>query len=82
MRGAFVIQLGPETRPTEGRFEGWVQEVDSCTELRFRSGEELLKFLGQRFELVLSSADKAQADNKTEQGPPTKKGFRKKRDTP
>jgi len=61
MRGAFVVQLGPETRPTEGQFEGWVEEVDSGTELRFRSGEELLKFLGQRFELLLASADKAQA---------------------
>ncbi len=29
MRGAFVVQLGPETRPTEGQFEGWVEEVDS-----------------------------------------------------
>ena len=82
MRGTFVVQLGPETRPTEGQFEGWVEEADSGTELRFRSGEELLKFLGQRFELVLASADKAQADNKTEQDPPTKKGFRKKRNTP
>ena len=27
MRGAFVVQLGPETRPTEGQFEGWVEEV-------------------------------------------------------
>jgi hypothetical protein len=54
MRGAFVVQLGPESKPTEDRFEGWVKEVDSCTELRFRSGEELLKFLGQRFELLSS----------------------------
>jgi hypothetical protein len=48
MRGAFVVRLGPETKPAEGRFEGWVQEVDSCTELRFHSTEELLKFFGQR----------------------------------
>jgi hypothetical protein len=59
MRGAFVVRLGPETRPAEGRFEGWVEEVDSCTELRFRSSEELLKFLGQRFDLVMALADKA-----------------------
>jgi len=80
MQGGFVVQLGPETRPTEGRFEGWVQEVDSCTELRIRSGEELLKFLGQRFELVLASANKDRAGNKSEQVPsgkkssPTRKG--------
>ena len=52
----FVVQLGPESKPTEGRFEGWVQEVDSCRELRFRSSEELLKFLGQRFDFVMASA--------------------------
>jgi hypothetical protein len=74
MRGAFVIQLGPETRPTEGQFEGWVEEVDSCTALRFRSSDELLKFLGQRFELVLASADKAQAGNRNKQFPCRKKG--------
>jgi hypothetical protein len=72
MRRAFVVQLGPETKPAEGRFEGWVEEVDSCTELRFRSSEELLKFLGQRFELSVASACKARADSH-EQGPPGKK---------
>jgi hypothetical protein len=55
MRGAFVVQLGPETKPSEDKFEGWIKEVDSCTELRFRSGEELLNFLGQRFELMRSA---------------------------
>jgi hypothetical protein len=73
MRGAFVVQLGPETRPTEGRFEGLVQEVDSCTELRFRSSEELLKFLGARFDLVLASANKDRGGNKSGQVPCGKK---------
>jgi hypothetical protein len=82
MRGTFVVQLGPETRPTEGQLEGWVEEVDSCTQLRFRSGEELLKFLGQRFELVLASADKARAGNKGDQGPLRKKSSRKERSSP
>ena len=74
MRGAFVVQLGPETRPTEGQFEGWVEEVDSYTQLRFRSGEELLKFLGARFDLVLASASKDRAGNKSEQVKCRKKG--------
>jgi hypothetical protein len=56
MRGAFVVQLGCETKPAEGKFEGWVKEVDSSMELRFRSGEELLKFLGQRFESMGSGS--------------------------
>jgi hypothetical protein len=57
MRLAFVLRLGHDTRPADGFFEGWVEEVDSCTEFRFRSTEELLKFLGQRFELTMA-ADK------------------------
>ena len=50
MRGAFVIRLGPETKPKQGLFEGWVEEVDSCDELRFHSADELLKFLGERYQ--------------------------------
>jgi hypothetical protein len=79
MRGAFVVQLGPETKPANGRFEGWVQEVDSCNELRFRSSEELLKFLGRRFELAKVSAEKARADQKREQARVSKKSSRKER---
>src|SRR5467141_3099371 len=77
MHGAFVVQLGPETKPAEGRFEGWVEEVDSCTELRFRSSEELLKFVGQRFDLARASVDKTRACNKSEQVSPRKKTSRK-----
>jgi hypothetical protein len=62
MRLAFVIRLGNDTRPAEGLFEGWVEEVDSCTERRFRSTEELLAFLGERFDLASHSANKAQTD--------------------
>jgi hypothetical protein len=43
MRGAFVVQLEPETKPSESRFEGLVEEVDSGTELRFRSAAELME---------------------------------------
>jgi hypothetical protein len=77
MRGAFVVQLGPETNPAEGRFEGWVEEVDSSTELRFRSTEELLKFLGERFELARASLDKTPAANQGEEIPSRKKKPRK-----
>ena len=82
MRRAFVVQLGPETKPAEGRFEGWVEEVDSCTELRFRSTEELLRFLGQRFDLGMTSTEKTRAANKSEQVPSRKKNSRKERSLP
>ena len=77
MRGAFVVQLGPETKPSEGRFEGLAEEVDSGREMRFRSAEELMNFLGQRFDLAKASVDKTEASNKREQVPPRKKNPRK-----
>jgi hypothetical protein len=58
MRLAFVIRLGNDTRPADRRFEGWVQEVDTCCEVRFRSTEELLNFLGERFnQLTVSNGE-------------------------
>jgi hypothetical protein len=79
MRGAFVVQLGPETKPSEGRFEGLVEEVDSGRELRFRSTEELMNFLGRRFDLVKAAAGETCASNKIEQVPFKKKNSRKER---
>jgi hypothetical protein len=65
MRLAFVLRLGHDTRPADGFFEGWVEEVDSCTELRFRSTGELLKFLGQRFNLTMTASKQdASADTR------------------
>jgi hypothetical protein len=52
MRGAFVVRLGPGTEPSKDRFEGQVEEVDSGKEVRFHSGQELLEFLGSRFNAV------------------------------
>jgi hypothetical protein len=81
MRLAFVLRLGNDTRPAEGLFEGWVEEVDSSTEMRFRSAEELLKFLGRRFDLATASPGKAQeSDNK--HAAARKKNCRKDRESP
>jgi hypothetical protein len=52
MRGAFVIRLETGTDPAQGRFEGWVEELDSGKDQRFRSAEDLLRFLGQRFSVA------------------------------
>lgn len=60
MRLAFVVRLGPDSRPAEGLLEGWVEEVDSSIEKRFRSTEELLKFLGQCFDLATAASCEAQ----------------------
>jgi hypothetical protein len=55
MRGAFVIRLTPESQHGPNWFTGWVEEVDSGKELRFRSAEELLQFLRERLELACRS---------------------------
>lgn len=47
MRGAFVVQLGNSSQPAQNQFEGLVEEVDSGKQLRFRSTEELLRFLSE-----------------------------------
>jgi hypothetical protein len=60
MRLAFVIRLGNESRPAEGFFEGLAEEVDTCTALRFHTTQELLTFLGRRFEIAMSSSGKAE----------------------
>jgi hypothetical protein len=78
MRFAFVLRLGNDSRPTENFFEGWVEEIDTCTELRFRSTEELLKFLGRRFELAMPSSGKVRA-TESKPAPIEKKSSRRER---
>ena len=50
MRQAFVLTLGAETDPRRHHFVGFIEEVDTGRELRFKSTEELLEFLAQCFE--------------------------------
>jgi hypothetical protein len=64
MRGAFVVRLGPDTDPSQDRFEGRVEEVDSGKELRFHSTDELMQFLGERFRAAFQSLHK-----EADQGP-------------
>jgi len=79
MRGAFVVHLGPESKPTEGWLDGWVEEVDSSVELRFHSAEELLKFMASRFELAMGKADRPHASNRREHVRSDKKRSRHER---
>ncbi len=61
MRRAFVLQLGPGSEPHK-RFEGWIEEVDTGRELRFRSTEELLAFLDDCLALAQQRDDWSQRD--------------------
>ena len=49
MRWAFVIQLASDSNPSQRHFTGRIEEVDSARELRFRSTDELLSFIGDCF---------------------------------
>jgi hypothetical protein len=55
MRQAFVLQLGPETESVRRKFVGWIEEVDTGRELRFRTTDELLQFLGMCFDEAVRS---------------------------
>ena len=44
-----MVRIAPQTDTARGRFEGSVEEVDTGNRLKFRSTEELLRFLAQSF---------------------------------
>jgi hypothetical protein len=60
IREAFVLWLGPESEPLKRQFVGWIEEVDTGEELRFRSSDELLTFLRDRFNLAEQRRGKPQ----------------------
>jgi hypothetical protein len=49
MRGAFVVQLRNAGPNVPGRMEGLVEEVDTGKQSHFRSEDELVCFLRERF---------------------------------
>jgi hypothetical protein len=48
MRAAFVVQLR-KAHVVAGQMEGSVEEVDTGTQIEFRSQDELIVFLRERF---------------------------------
>jgi hypothetical protein len=47
MRLAFVLRIAPDFDSDNDRVEGWVEEVDTGRELKFRSAPDLLTFLSK-----------------------------------
>jgi hypothetical protein len=70
MRQAFVLQLGSQTDGSRRHFEGCIEEVDTGQELRFKSTDELLEFLGKCF--VENQRSRRQPDDRC--GGETKEG--------
>jgi len=67
MRWAFVIQLASDSNPSQRQFSGRIEEVDSARELRFRSTDELLMFLG---DCLARSGHRGNPDNHDNQDNP------------
>jgi len=47
VRRAFVLRIAPDFDFEDNKVEGWVEEVDTGRELRFRSAPDLLTFLSK-----------------------------------
>jgi hypothetical protein len=60
MRHAFVLRIAPDFDFDNNKVEGWVEEVDTGRELKFRSAPDLLTFL--------SACVKESAKRKEDQG--------------
>lgn len=79
MKLAFVIRLGTDSRPSENFFEGCVEEVDSCTAIRFHSTAELFSFLGECFDEAARTNPES-GDGKKKPPPNKEKNCRQEND--
>jgi len=57
MNGAFVVQLWNIGRGPAGQLQGFVEEIDSGKQYRFRSEFELIDFLREQSRLILLRKD-------------------------
>lgn len=46
MRGAFVLRFEQASR-SDGQLEGWIEEVDTGKQFRFRSVKAMVRFVKQ-----------------------------------
>jgi hypothetical protein len=61
MRGAYVVQLRKVTHGNQ--LEGIVEEVDTGTQAKFLSEDELIEFLRHRFAQTQQSDDRKEGTN-------------------
>ena len=65
MRRAFVLRISPECDVDAGKLEGWVEDVDSGRELKFKSVPELLSFISQSLKDRSSSPEEEENQSGT-----------------
>jgi hypothetical protein len=68
MRGAFVVQLRKASQSTASQIEGSVEEVDTGKQSHFRSENELIGFLRERFAEIQSSSRKEGTNERNDHG--------------
>jgi len=57
MKGAFVVQLWNIGQGLAGQLEGFVEEIDTGKQYRFRSEFDLIDFLREQSRLILLRKD-------------------------
>ena len=57
MKGAFVVQLFNIGQGLAGQLEGFVEEIDTGKQYRFRSEFDLIDFLREQSRLILLRKD-------------------------
>lgn len=63
MRGAFVLQFG-QAFQSGRRLEGWIEEVDTGKQFRFRSIKAMVRFIGQCLRASIETADQTKAQRR------------------
>jgi hypothetical protein len=58
MQGAYVVRIEGHEKQGPEELEGRIEEVDTGTSFRFRSGDELIEFLRRRQEAALTELEK------------------------
>jgi hypothetical protein len=56
MRGAFVLHF-VQASQSKGRLEGWIEEMDTGKQFRFRSVEAMVRFVGQCLRASVETAN-------------------------
>lgn len=63
MRGAFVLQFG-QAFQSGRRLEGWIEEVDTGKQFRFRSVRAMVRFIEQRLRASVETQNQHNAQSR------------------
>ena len=67
MRGAFVLQF-VQTPQSKGRLEGWIEEVDTGKQFRFRSVKAMVRFVRHCLRASVETANQSNGQRSKGEG--------------